>query len=61
MRGDKKEQKEERGCGVLARTRARSWLQKSFDASKVVLFHPGEQRAPLGTTALCLAGSAVTW
>lgn len=59
--GDKKEQKEERGCGMLARTRAQSRLRKYSDAGEVVLFQPGERRARLRTAAPCLAGTAVTW
>ena len=58
--GDK-EQKEEGGCGALARTRAQSQLRKYFDAGEVVLFHPGERRGRLGHAALRLAGTAVTW
>lgn len=54
-----KEQKEEQGCSVLSRTPAQSQLRKYFDAGEVVPFHPSEQRARLGHTALCLAGTTV--
>lgn len=36
------------------------WLCKYFVSGETVLFHPGEQRARLGHTGLCLAASAVT-
>lgn len=51
-RGDKKEQKEEEGCGVLAGTRAQSRLCKYFDAGEVVLFHP-RSGEPVGAPQLC--------